>query len=293
MLNISIIIPTYNRPKTLKNCLDSLAKLNYSKNLFEVIIVDDGSPQSLEKIVLDFEQKINLTYLKQENKGPATARNNGAKKAQGKYLVFTDDDCEVHEKWLTKLEQIWLTNPEAILGGKTINKLTNNIYSQASQCLVDYIYYYYNLSAQQAQFFTSNNFGIPKNIFNELGGFNTTFPLPAAEDREFCYRIYNQGYPMIYVEEAIIYHSHLLTFKSFWKQHYNYGKGAKYFHQIKTEKIQIESIKFYWQLLIYPLQWETVTSQKLTLVLLFLVSQIANISGFFRELIIKKSIKHL
>lgn len=284
MYQISLIIPTYNRPERLKNCLESLTKLEYSENLFEVIIIDDGSSQDLNNIIKDFESTLNLTYFKQENKGPATARNNGAKKAKGKYLVFTDDDCEPDVKWLTKLDKIWLTNPEAILGGKTINKLIDNIYSQASQCLVDYIYYYYNLSSQKAQFFTSNNFAIPKNIFDKLKGFNINFPLAAAEDRDLCYRIYNQGYQMIYVEEAIIYHSHSLTLKTFWRQHFHYGKGAKYFHEIKKEKMEVEPIKFYWQLLTYPLIWEKENSRKIILILLFLISQIGNITGFLSSI---------
>ncbi|WP_017296395.1 glycosyltransferase family 2 protein [Geminocystis herdmanii] len=281
MTKISVIIPTYNRLERLKNCLESFTKINYDKDLFEIIIVDDGSSQSLDNIIKSFEKILNLTYLKQENTGPATARNNGATKAKGKYLVFTDDDCEPDTEWLGHFNKIWEINPDAVLGGKTINKLTNNIYSQASQCLVDYLYKYYNFDTQKAQFFTSNNFALPKHIFKDLGGFNTTFPLAAGEDRELCYRLFQQDFTMIYVEKAIIYHAHLLTFKGFWRQHFNYGQGAKYFHSIKTKNIKVEPIKFYWQLLTYPLEWDTNNNQKLSIIFLFLLSQIANTFGFF------------
>lgn len=287
MFNFSLIIPTYDRPERLSNCLESLTRLNYSCDRFEVIVVDDGSFESLQPIVQKFEKQLNLQYFQQKNAGPATARNTGADIAKGKYLVFTDDDCQPDSEWLSAFDNVFKQNPNGILGGHTINKLTDNIYSQASQYLIDYLYSYYNSNSQQAKFFTSNNFAIPSHIFHKLDGFDTTFPLAAAEDREFCDRLYRENYQMIYVREAKVYHSHSLTLKSFWRQHFNYGKGAKHFHQLKAKKslekkIKIESINFYWQLLIYPFKIENEKSKSI-LTLLFFVSQIANTLGFFNS----------
>lgn len=282
----SIIIPTYNRPEKLKNCLESITKLDYPFDRFEIIIVDDGSPQSLESIISDFQPLINVKLIKQENSGPATARNTGVSQAQGKYIAFIDDDCEVTPSWLSIFADGFQQNPNAILGGYTINKLTKNIYSEASQKLVDYLYRYYNCVPDKAKFFTSNNFVISKVIFEKIGGFNTTFPLAAAEDRELFDRLYNQGYQMIYLKDAQVEHSHYLTLKTFWQQHVNYGKGAKYFHYIKAKKnlttIKIEPINFYFNLLIYPLESEFEIKNFLISVLFF-ISQGANFIGFLRK----------
>lgn len=89
----SIIIPTYNRPERLATCIQSLAHLDYSRDRFEVIVVDDGSPMPLEPVVAPFQNKFDVTLIKQPNAGPATARNTGAARASGQFLVFTDDDC--------------------------------------------------------------------------------------------------------------------------------------------------------------------------------------------------------
>lgn len=285
MVDFSLIIPTYNRPLRLKKCLSSLTNLDYPLDKLEVVIIDDGSPQLLQPIIDEFRQQINLTYFKQKNSGPATARNKGADIAKNKYLVFTDDDCEVDPQWLNSFANILHQYPDAVLGGYTINKLTDNIYSQTSQDLVDYLYSYYNNSHQKSKFFTSNNLVISNSIFNQLNGFDTTFPLAAAEDRELCDRIYDQGYQMIYVPEAIIYHQHFLTLNSFWQQHFNYGKGAKHFHKIKAQKkagkIKLESINFYSKLLTYPFTKNSNIPQKIQGISLLFISQIANTLGFF------------
>jgi len=284
-LLFSIIIPTYARPDRLKNCLHAIAQLDYPRDRFEVIVVDDGSPMSLELVVKPFSNQFTLTLLKEVNSGPATARNHGAAKANGKFLVFTDDDCMPVSSWLTALEKCFETAPECLIGGKILNALTDNLCSTASQLLIDYLYAYYNSTAQQAQFFASNNFAVPAKLFRSLGGFDTTFPLAAGEDREFCDRWLYSGYSMLYAPEVQVYHAHKLSLRSFWRQHFNYGRGAFYFHQARSrrnvEQIEIEPLSFYFNLLRYPL---SVRSQHpVVLSILFVISQIANITGFFWE----------
>lgn len=99
-LGFSLIIPTYARPKQLGNCLESLTQLIAPRSGFEIIIVDDGNPESLEPVVAPFREKLNLRLLRQENGGPAKARNTGAAAARGRHLAFTDDDCRPEPNWL-------------------------------------------------------------------------------------------------------------------------------------------------------------------------------------------------
>ncbi len=284
MSKFSIIIPTYNRPERLRTCLDSLIRLNYLRDHFEVIVVDDGSDDPLDILVNSYYDEINLILIQQSNAGPAQARNTGANVAKGQYLAFTDDDCTLHPNWLSTLENAFFHQPKALIGGKTINSLSDNLYSTASQLLIDYLYEYYNINSTQPRFFASNNFAVARELFHQVGQFDVNFPLAAGEDREFCDRWLFSGYSLYYVPQAIIYHSHDLNLPKFWRQHFNYGCGAFHFHQIRSRRnetsMKVEPLRFYLQLLAYPLTTKyQMLSQVLISGLLF-ISQVANILGF-------------
>ncbi len=280
-LLFSIIIPTYGRPRQLKECLDSIAAIAYPRDRFEVIVVDDGSKTSLEEIVRPFQKRIDVRFLRQDNAGPATARNRGAAEARARYLAFTDDDCKPSMHWLTKLEEALYPNPELLVAGRTVNDLTDNYCSMTSQLIADFLYSYYN--KEDARFIASNNMALSIAQFREAGGFDTSFPLAAAEDREFCDRYIHKGFKTLYAPEAIVRHAHPLTPGKFFRQHFNYGQGAHKFHKIRALRsqnaIKIEPMRFYTGLLLYP--WGTSCRHKPLLSLLIALSQFANAAGYF------------
>ncbi|MBV6624757.1 MAG: glycosyltransferase [Rivularia sp. (in: Bacteria)] len=283
---ISIVIPTYNRPERLSECLESLTKLKYPRDCFEVVVVDDGSKTSLESVVEAFNHQLEITLLKQQNAGPATARNTGAKQAKGEFLAFTDDDCKPAPEWLKTLAANFENHPDCLIGGKTINILADNPFSTASQELINYLYSYYNKNPHKATFFASNNIAVSTKLFHNIGGFDTTYPRAAAEDREFCDRWLQYGNKMIYAPEVEVYHAHKLTLSSYWKQHFFYGRGAFCFHQVRAKRahreIKVEPISFYVNLLKYPLSQPTAQPKLLLSALLF-ISQVAGVTGFFWE----------
>ncbi|PZD74244.1 Hyaluronan synthase [Acaryochloris thomasi RCC1774] len=281
---LSIIIPTYNRPERLSQCLQALTQQTLSTQSWEVVVVDDGSEQSMEPVIATVQSQIQIRLIRQSNSGPAKARNTGAESALGQYLVFTDDDCAPKPDWLAQFAHEFEQKSEGLIGGHTLNALEKNLYSTTSQLLIDYLYSYYNGGEENARFFASNNFALPADLFHQIGGFDTNFPLAAGEDREFCDRISSKGYAMYYAPEAIINHAHHLTFKSFWRQHFNYGRGAFYFHAIranrKQDNIKVEPISFYAKLLSFPFMQPTNQPSFLVSLLLFM-SQVANVMGFF------------
>jgi GT2 family glycosyltransferase len=281
----SIIVPTYARPEKLTACLQSFAKLEYPRDRFQVIVVNDSTEISVESIVSPFQNQINLTLLTQPNSGPATARNTGAFAATGEFLVFTDDDCTVTADWLQTLENRCRERADCLIGGRTVNALPDNIYSTASQQLIDYLYSYYNAIPDRAKFFTSNNFALPATAFEKIGGFDTSFGLAAGEDREFCDRWLNSGYAAIYAPEVIVYHAHELTLHKFWQQQFNYGRGAFLFQQITAKnatKGKLQHPSFYFNLLTYPFA-QASGIQKLLIAGLFVISQVAIAAGLFWE----------
>lgn len=283
---ISVIVPTYARPRQLASCLQSLAGLDYPRDRFEVVVVDDGSEMPIEGVVARVRDRLDVTLLVQANAGPATARNTGAAQARGEFLAFTDDDCAPDADWLEALAACFEKTRGCAVGGRTLNALPHNLCSAASHLLIDYLYTYYDARSGRAGFFASNNLALPTDRFRTVGGFDTSFPLAAGEDREFCDRWQHQGYPLVYARDALVYHSHALTLRTFWRQHHNYGRGAFRFHQARAQReqgrIKVEPISFYSGLLGYPFS-QARWPRGMWSALLLALSQLANALGFLRE----------
>jgi glycosyltransferase involved in cell wall biosynthesis len=136
----SIVIPTYGRPAQLANCLQSLVELDYPRGSFEVIVVDDGGDPSPSAVVETISRRLDVALVRQAHAGPAAARNAGARQARSEFLAFTDDDCAPTPAWLQELAQSLRVARGALVGGLTINALPNNLFAEASQALVNYLY---------------------------------------------------------------------------------------------------------------------------------------------------------
>jgi len=283
---LSIVIPTYNRPAQLAVCLQACVRLDYPSDRFEVIVVDDGGTVPLDEVVARFHDMLTLTLLRQDNTGPAAARNAGASEARGEFLAFTDDDCSPAPTWLRALATQFAASPECAVGGRTLNALPDNPYSAASQHLIAYLLSYYNAAPQAARFFPSNNLAFPARGFRAIGGFDVTYPRAAAEDRELCDRWLHRGYRMVYAAEAVVYHAHNLTFRTFLGQHFCYGRGALCFHQVRARRgqhrIKVEPPAFYFNMLRYPLVDAKAVNAPM-LRLLLVVTQVANVAGVLWE----------
>ena len=282
----SIVIPTYQRPERLESCLQAITRLDYPTDRFEVVVVDDGSKVGPDKIVAPFAARVELTLLRGTHNGPAAARNDGAARAKGEFLAFTDDDCIPLPDWLQAFSKRFTNTPECLIGGLTINGLPNNPYSSASQLLCDYIYACYNADHNNAQFLTSNNLALKRKHFTMSGGFDTDFCRAGGEDREFSSRWLRHGYRIIYAPEAAVLHTHSLTFNTFFRQHLTYGRGAFLFHRKQNDSCGSLTIpghfSFYSGLLgspyLLPLK-----RKKLLFGSLFMVSQVAVAAGYFLE----------
>jgi glycosyltransferase involved in cell wall biosynthesis len=282
----SIVIPTYNRPAQLSVCLNACARLDYPRDCFEVIVVDDGGTTALDEVVAQFHSMLMLKLLRQANAGPGAARNRGASEAKGEFIAFTDDDCSPAPKWLRALAAHFVTSPDCAVGGRTLNALTHNLYSTASQHLISYLFSYYNAVPHAARFFPSNNLALPTRSFRAIGGFDTTYRWAAAEDRDLCDRWLHHGLRMVYASDAVVYHAHELTLRTFFYQHFRYGRGAFYFHQARArrgqQRVKVEPPAFYFKMLCYPLA-HTEGINALIVILLLLVTQVANVAGLFWE----------
>ncbi len=279
----SVIVPTYNRPRPLAACLAALARMDYPRDRYEIIIVDDGSTASIRPITDRFRPVLDVKLLEQTNAGPAAARNAGAAAAGGQYLAFTDDDCLPRPDWLTRLAAALMCDPDTLVGGRCINALPGNPYASASQIIIDVVNEHFNRDHQQAVMFPSDNMACARRRFLEIGGFDASFR--CSEDRDLCDRWAQRGRRLIFCPDAVIDHAHVMGLPGFWRQHFSYGRGAWRFHRARarrgTGQLEVEG-SFYLKCFRQALRTQP-PRRAISLAALLGVWQLANTAGFFCE----------
>lgn len=208
----SIIIPYHNSKDTIGPLLSSIAQ---SKKIppLEVIIVDDGSDEPLQK-TSPARAGLNIRIVRlNHNKGPAVARNRGADAAKGTFLVFLDSDVILYPDALGNLWNIYTDDPDimAVTGVWVKHQKTQKFFPNF-KALRDWSYwinerdkngYYYLFSTRIAS--------IKRAVFARLRGFDETYGAPLVEDIEFTYRIARR-YAVIFAQNVRVRHE----FEDFW-----------------------------------------------------------------------------
>ncbi|HUQ79580.1 MAG TPA: glycosyltransferase [Gemmatimonadaceae bacterium] len=287
VLEYSIIIPTYKRPAQLARCLAAIEALEFARDRFEVIVVDDGSDDPPNELIRGLSRVLDIRLVCARHGGPARARNTGALCARGRYLVFTDDDCAPHRDWLAAIDR-WTSASDGTVafGGQTVNVLADNVYASASQSIVEFLYHYFGDHPASRRFFTTNNLVVPRDQFMEIDGFDEGFELAAGEDRDLCERWRSSGRDLQFAPDVLVDHAHRLTLARFNRQHFNYGRGAFDLHKSRARRgdgsLKVEPAQFYYRLVTYPLR--TVKGARaLPLAALHFWSQVSYVSGYFFE----------
>lgn len=192
---ISIIIPIYNVEKYLKQCLDSVYKLNLEDK--EIILVNDGSKDSSLEIAKRYKERYNKNtiLISQENKGLSGARNTGIRAATGEYLFFLDSDDFVDEKALEKFFREGVEKKQDILIGN---------------------YYEYFKDGTQELKTSSKNL---LNIFDKNGDY---FIEEEVKNRSFYVvvwlNLYRKNFLLendLFFEEKLLHEDNLFTLKAF------------------------------------------------------------------------------
>ena len=205
-MNVSIVIPTYNRKPILIKCLHALENqiLNNLIDYYEIIVVDDGSSDGTVNWIK--ENQINLPHVvlyEQEHGGPALGRNLGVIKSKGDIVIFIDSDLVVVDKFLihhvSKLEKYWLKkNKKCFTYGSVIN--TSNFENpQLEDSKITDISFAY---------FATGNVAISRDLLMEVGLFDTSFSLYGWEDLELGERLKKIGVQLIKCPEAKGFHWH-------------------------------------------------------------------------------------
>ena len=123
-MKVSVIIPTYNRENILPLTLESLKMQDFSKDEYEIIIVDNNSTDNTEFVVRQYIYEcnacVNIRYVKEVRQGDVYARNTGAAIANGVYLFFTDDDANFDSNWISCMVNILDEYPQVAMVGSRI-----------------------------------------------------------------------------------------------------------------------------------------------------------------------------
>lgn len=201
----AVVIPTYDRPVALRRCLDSLAAQRYPRGRFEVIIVDDGSPEFPADVLAAYDPQLRLTLHRQVHAGPAAARNTGAAAARSKFLAFLDDDCRAHPDWLQEFDVAFRARPSRhLLGGQIGSNFPDNLPNWVSELMLQVIVEHYEPRPGGIYFLRTANLAVRLDEFRAAGGFDARFQ--TAEDREFSDRWLHQGGSIAYVPNARVTH---------------------------------------------------------------------------------------
>lgn len=260
---ISVIVPTYNRPASLEATLAALAGQSVPPHRFEVIVCDDGSAGAVtaqeRALLAALGGSVQARLLQQENAGPAEARNLGASAARGRYLAFTDDDCVPEPDWLERILARFEASPDVLLGGGLRNGLARDVYADATQAIMDFVYGEQERSAGPF-LFSSSNLSLPADGFHAIGGFSPEFPDAAGEDYDLCWRWHQSGRAAEYAPEAVIVHTHGHTLRGFLRQHFNYGRGLLRARRRRGVRTRLEPARgsgFYLRLVLHPIRHPT------------------------------------
>jgi GT2 family glycosyltransferase len=278
----TVVVPTRDRPVQIRQCLEALRLQEMSDH--EIVVVDDGSREEIDSIVSDFDP-LPVRLVHQRGSGPAAARNRGAYEANGEFLAFTDDDCTPRPDWLGQLAVRCRNDPEQMVGGRTVNRFPDNLFSSTSQSINDYLYDHYNRHPESGRFLATNNLAISRAAFLDLGGLDESFPQAAGEDRDLCWRWVESGRKIVFSPTAVVVHGHELNLPTFLRQQFNYGCGARSVSRLLHERWgrgEGKPLSFYTGLVLHPLH-ERPLGRALALTLLTALSQIAIACGYVGE----------
>jgi glycosyltransferase involved in cell wall biosynthesis len=201
-MEMSIVIPTYNRLPILQKCINALESQLYNFN-YEIVIIDDGSDDG----TIEWMESSNYSHVvlyQQLHQGAAIARNLGIEKSKYETIIFIDSDLVVtptflssHAEALTKA-RMKTGNDRQFSYGSVIN--TSNFEDPTSEP--------YKLTDYSAAFFATGNVAIAKHWLISVGQFDTRFQQYGWEDLELGVRLKKAGLTLIKCPDAVGYHWH-------------------------------------------------------------------------------------
>ncbi len=238
-LKFSIIVPIYNRPQEIEELLESLTKQDFDED-FEVLIIEDGSQDSSEKIVEKYQSNLDLKYFYKENTGAGASRNYGMERASGNYFIILDSDVIVPPQYLSEVNEALQEKFTDAFGGpdaahKSFTSLQKAInYSMTSVLTTGGIRgKKKGVGRFQPRSF---NLGLSKKAFETTQGFSK---MKIGEDIDLTFRLWENGFETQLIETAFVYHKRRSTIKQFFKQTFSFGTARPILNKKYPETAKI------------------------------------------------------
>jgi len=240
-IEISIIIPVYNKWNYTIPCIKSILDQEI-KNNFEIIIMDDNSSDLMPKVLNQtINGKFNIIkyYKNKSNLGFIKNCNVGSKYASGEFIVFLNNDTLVDKRWLSKLKDTFNLNENiGVVGSKIM--FQNNRLQEAGGIIWDDasgMNYGRNEDPDHPRFnylrevsyVSGCSFMVNKQLFLKTGGFDEELNTAYYEDVAKCFQLSNLGYKIVYQPESSLMHYEGVTNGT------NLKKGIKKFQEINKE----------------------------------------------------------
>ena len=204
MVELSVIIPTYNRAERLRACLEALARQTHSAAEFEVIVVIDGSTDGTHEMLASLRTPFKLHVVPQQNSRQGAARNRGVEHATGRYCLFLDDDI-IAAPTLVAAHLRLHRERQRVVGIGQIELQLPAKSDWFTHCYAQGWKEHYarlNLGRRPPSWLDcyGGNMSLSRAAFLESGGF--AIDLPRGNDLEFAYRLERQGLAFVYLHEA-------------------------------------------------------------------------------------------
>lgn len=256
---LSVVVPVYMQHEALSLMLGSLSQQSAGLGAFEIVVVDDGSPEDVGAVVSQFTDHLSLRLERHvTNRGRAAARNTGAKAAAGDRLLFLDSDSVAHPDLIRRhiaagardgevallgrrVEADWATT--AALSGPGEPPLDVSL-DQEDERFNDAAHAEALMRDVPWTFAHSHNIAYPRAAFEALGGFDEEFRTWGWEDTELAYRFFRhhdrRPTAFAYDPDAVCYHyPHFVDVRGRWAA--GVSTGLQYFKR-KHEHFDVERL---------------------------------------------------
>ncbi|MFZ5918257.1 MAG: glycosyltransferase family 2 protein [Chloroflexota bacterium] len=227
-LQVSVVLPTYNRRDRLERVLAALARQTVPVHRWEAIVVSDGSSDGTNEWLAAQQPPFAMRCLFQENLGVAVARNNGVAQARGQIVLFIDDDVIPAPAWMAEHLRYHERHARAVVLGPMLpppdSEFPRSAWVRWEEAMLDKQYQAMTSGEWQPgarQFYTGNT-SLPRDEIVAAGGFDPSFR--RAEDVELGYRLADRGLVFFFNPAAQGLHYAERSFESWCRTPYLYGR---------------------------------------------------------------------
>lgn len=215
--SVSVIVPAYNAQDTIFGVIGKILSQPYEGE-WELIIVDDGSTDRTPEKV---QAHSRARYIRQDNAGPASARNRGASAARGEILLFTDSDCYPCAAWIKRMVSGFTSEKIGVVSGSY--DIANPGAPLSRAIHAEILYRHRHLMPEFPRVFGSYNFAVRRDVFERAGGFNENYRHASGEDNDLSYKILSAGYRIRFLQDALVAHVHQEDIRKYLKEQFRHG----------------------------------------------------------------------